>query len=446
MSNIDGVIKRKEEQYRQQLFDILSQPSISSTGEGITECANQVSTLISEYGFEKCELIPTSGYPLVYAETTQEKSKPTVLFYGHYDVQPPGDEADWTTPPFAPTERNQSIYARGSGDNKGQFLAHVFAIDALDSAGIETSANVKLLIEGGEENGSRGLQEYLKSQPERLNDVDFVYVADGSMHQSERPTLIYGNRGLISMELRHQTAVRDLHSGSFGGPIPNAANELIELIASISKDNSVLINEFSEDVEITEADRQLARELPVSEEKIMEEYGLNYLIGDADYSERNLLEPSFTVNGIRSGYGGEGMKTIIPHEAVANIDIRLIPKQKPDKCFNIIKENINSANENISVTKLGSFPPMKTSPNIPVADLILSILDDVWQESPLEIPLLGGSLPAAYLQEKLGVPVLIVPYANSDQNNHSPDEHLNLLHFFNGIRTSSRFMMHYCGD
>jgi acetylornithine deacetylase/succinyl-diaminopimelate desuccinylase-like protein len=455
-SGITEIIDGKFEGYRSELFELLAQPSVSSTGEGMSECADLLAASIADRDFDACEHIETSRYPLVYAERTVDESKPTVLFYGHYDVQPPGDEALWESPAFEPTVRDSSIYARGSGDNKGQLLTHVFAVDALEAAGVEPAANVKLLIEGGEENGSHGLIEYLADGPDRLDDsdrlpearerladVDLVYVADGPMHRSRRPTLIYGNRGILSVQLDHRTANDDLHSGNFGGPVPNAANELAELLATMYDGDEVTVEGYYDDVAISEGDREMVAEIPLDEAAIEEEIGVDRFATEKSYYERLLLEPTLTINGITSGYGGEGMKTIIPHKATAKLDMRLVPDQDPDEIFELVEAHVEAENPAVSAEKLGTFPPMKTPLDTPAADVVLAALEEVWDAEPVQMPLLGGSLPAAHFREELDVPVLVVPYANPDQGNHSPNEHLDVDCFRNGIETTARFLTYY---
>jgi len=446
MTDVGNVIEERFEDYHEVLFELLSQPSVSATGEGMAECADLLVETLVEHGFETVEQLSTSRYPLVYAERLVDESAPTVLFYGHYDVQPPGDTDQWTTPAYEPTVRDGSIYARGSGDNKGQVLTHAFAMDALDAAGAEVTANVKLLVEGGEESGSEGLIEYLGEDPDRLADVDLVYVADGPMHRSRRPTLVYGNRGILSVQLDHRTAADDLHSGNFGGPVPNAANELIELLATAFEGNRAAIEGFYDDVVITEADREMIVEIPLDETAIKEELGLDRFATETPYYERLLLEPTLTTNGITGGYGGEGMKTVIPHEATAKLDMRLVPDQNPDEIFELVEAHFRERAPDVEVTKLGTFPPMKTPLDTPAADVILEALRNVWDLDPVEMPLLGGSLPAAHFHENLDVPVLVVPYANPDQGNHSPDEHLDLDCFRNGIEVSATFMQSYGSD
>lgn len=440
------VIDERFDTYREELFDLLRQPSVSSTGEGMEACASLLGALIDDYDFDSWTRIETSRYPLIYAERLVDKTAPTVLFYGHYDVQPPGDDALWKSPAFEPTVRDGSVYARGSGDNKGQFVTHIFALDALEKATGDVPVNVKLLIEGGEENGSVGLIEYLEDDPGAIMDADLVYVADGPMHRSRRPTLIYGNRGILSVQLDHDCANDDLHSGNFGGPIPNAATELTEVLASMVDGDEITIDGYYDDIAMTDADRDLIADIPVDEEGIKAELGLDRFATEKPYYERLLLEPTMTINGLSSGYQGEGMKTIIPHEAQAKLDTRLVPDQDPDEIFDLIEAHVHEQNPDVKVTKMSTFPPMKTPLDTPAADAVLGALADVWGERPVEMPLLGGSLPAAYFRDELDVPVLVVPYANPDQGNHSPNEHLDLDCLRNGIETSARFMQRFAAE
>jgi acetylornithine deacetylase/succinyl-diaminopimelate desuccinylase-like protein len=439
MSEIEPTIDDRLSAYRSDLFELLAQPSISATGEGMEDCAELLLSVLDDYPFDRVERIETSRYPLVYAERNVDESAPTVTFYGHYDVQPPGERDEWESPAFEPTVRDGSIYARGVGDNKGQFLTHVFALDALCRAG-DPAVNVKLLIEGGEESGSNGLIEYLGDDPTELADTDLVYVADGPMHASRRPTIIYGNRGIISYQLDLETANLDLHSGNFGGPTPNAANELVAVVSSMFDGDEVTVDGFSEDVEISAADRELVETIPVEEDALKSDLGIDEFATDDPYYERLLLKPTITVSGLSSGYQGEGKKTIIPHRATAKLDSRLVPNQDPERVLERITEHVERVNPDVEVTKMGSFPPMKTPPDTPAATPLAAALETVWGEEPVEMPLLGGSLPAAYFRTELDVPVLVVPYANPDQGNHSPNEHLDLDCFRNGIETTAQFL------
>ncbi len=472
------VITDRRPAYRESLFNLLTQRTISTTGEGMDRGVELVTELLAAHGFDTRQ-IETSRYPLVYGEwvpETADADAPTVLFYGHYDVQPADNDEQWDSPPFKPTVREDAIYARGAGDNKGQFAAHVFAVDALRRADDDPNVRVKLLVEGGEESGSLGLRSYLGAAPDgnetdadaeanragdetdeaggkasetnefrddpiapAVADADLVYVADGPQHRSGRPTMIYGNRGILTLKLTHETADSDLHSGNFGGPVPNAATELIETIASMVDGDRVTIDSFHDGVTSRERDRELIDRLPDDEAAIRAELGLDRLKTD-DYYERLLTEPTLTVNGITSGYTGAGHKTVLPSAATATLDCRLVPDQHPDRVFEAISDHVARVRPEIEVSRGTSFPPMSTSPDTPLADPIRSALDAVWNENPVELPLLGGSLPAAFFRRVpalADVPVVVVPYANPDQGNHSPNEHLDVRCFENGIRTTA---------
>ena len=445
------VIGQRRETYRESLFELLGQRTISTTGEGMESGVETVLAFLSEYGFD-ARRIETSRYPLVYGEWAPESADPdapVVVCYGHYDVQPADNEADWDSPPFEPTVRDGAIYARGAGDNKGQFAAHALAVDALRRSDRTPNVRVKLLLEGGEESGSAGLREYLGVEqsdastvaPE-ISDADLVYVADGPQHRSGRPTLIYGNRGILTFELTHRTADSDLHSGNFGGPVPNAATELVELLASMVDGDRVTIDGFHDQVAIQPADKELVARLPDDEPAIREELGLDRLTTD-DYYERLLTQPTLTVNGIDSGYTGEGHKTVLPSAATAKCDCRLVPGQEPDRVFETIRRHVERVQPDVEITRGTAFPPMKTPVDTPAAEPVRAALEHVWDMEPVELPLLGGSLPASFFRQVptlTDVPVLVVPYANPDQGNHSPNEHLDVRCFENGIRTTAALL------
>lgn len=464
------------EEYRERLFDLLRQPSISTTGEGMAVAGDLVVETLEESGLD-AELIETSRHPLVYAERVPDSVErgevpadevPTVVFYGHYDVQPPGDEAAWESPAFEPTVRDGSIYARGAGDNKGQFACHAFAVDALLAADAFPEVEVKLLIEGGEESGSHGLREYLEDGASEIEDADLVYVADGPQHavapgaaeadgeladdaepvdvaRESRPTLIYGNRGVLSFQLDHRTANTDLHSGNFGGPVPAATNELVEALSSMRgpDGDEITVDGFHDGVEVTEADRELVEAIPDDSAAVAADLELTHFASDDPYYERLLTQPTMTINGLSGGYQGEGMKTVLPNEATAKLDCRLVPHQDPNDVFDAIRDHLDEVAPDVEATRQSTFPPMKTPVDTPAADPVESALAAVWGDSPVELPVLGGSLPAAYFRDVdalSDVPVLIVPYANHDQGNHSPNEHLDVENFENGVRTSARVL------
>ncbi len=450
---VDRAIEENGETYREALYDLLRQPSVSTTGEGMDEATDLVVETVERFGFERASRIETDRYPVVYGEWRSDPEAPTVLFYGHYDVQPPGEHEEWESPPFEPTEREGSVYARGAGDNKGQFAAHLFALHALLEADVVPEVTVKVLLDGGEESGSAGLRSYLDSGAQAVADADLIYVADGPMFGSagdassgegaraQRPLLAYGNKGVLSFQLDLRTANTDLHSGNFGGPVPNAATELVDLLASMRSGEEIAIDGFHEGSAVTDADRELVARIPTDEAAIEEELDLTHLATDRPYYEQLLVHPTLTINGLRSGYGGEGMKTVLPSRATAKLDCRLVPGQEPERVFERVRAHVEREHSDVEIEKQGSFPPMKTPIDTPASDVVADALTSVWGVEPVEFPVLGGSLPAAYFRELSTlseVPILVVPYANPDQGNHSPNEHLDLECFENGVRTSAR--------
>ncbi len=448
---IDQLIETNFELYQDTLFELLEQPSISITGEGMNTIPKLVCETLSQFGFENVLNIQTDHHPVIYGEQfhTENNSYPTVLFYGHYDVQPPGDENMWNSPPFDPTVRNERIFARGVGDNKGQFSAHIFAVHALIEAECFPDVNIKILLDGGEESGSAGFQQYLQSNPQKLDGIDLIYVADGPMFDSgleendQRPLVAYGNRGVLSFQLDYQTANSDLHSGNYGGPVPNPAAELVQLLSSMREDGNIVIDGFHDGIKITEEDRTIVENIIVDENAIKNELGLSHLASELPYYERLLLHPTLTINGLSSGYQEEGAKTVLPSTATAKFDCRLVPNQDPDAVFESIREHVIDQNSQVEVTYQGAFPSMKTPVDTPLSEPVLNALSEVWGTDPVEFPVLGGSLPVAYfrhVQSLSDVPILVVPYGNPNQGNHSPNEFMRLEDFKNGIRTTARFL------
>lgn len=459
--NARHIVDDRFESYRETLFDLLRYPSVSATGNTMDECADRLCGILTDHGFDSPTRIETDRYDLVYGERLVGDDRPTVLFYGHYDVQPAENRSEWHSDPFEPTVRDGAIYARGAGDNKGQLLAHVFGLDVATTVSPEPSMNVKVLFEGGEESGSVGLQSYLDRDPPRLRDVDLVYVSDGPMHSSGDPTIIYGNRGLLAFRIDCRTARTDLHSGNYGGPIPNAATNLTRIVASLYDSTPtngadgvitnaerqdgrtthvVAVEGFYEAVNVTDRAIELAREVPHDPDRIEAETGLD--TGEIpEYYVDLLLNPSLSVNGIHAGHDGEGIKTVIPHRATATLDARLVPDQDPQHVYELIERHVRQHPIDAEVTKLGELPPMQTASDGSFAEDIRRALAESWERPPVEMPLMGGSLPSAYLQDALDVPVFVVPYANPDQGNHSPNEHLTIECFRRGIQTSATFLI-----
>lgn len=448
---LDRSIKENLESYIEDLKDLLSQPSISTTGEGIKECIGLVQELSKKYGFNEVEKIETSGHPAIiakaFADVDQEEERPTLLIYGHYDVQPVDTER-WTTPPFEPDIREDEdgrkrMYARGAGDNKGQWFAHLCAVKTMrDLDGLPL--NIILLLEGEEEKGSPNLRKVVRER-EELQDAELAYISDGPIDESNRPQVLLGVRGLLYVELQAEGSDRDLHSGIYGGPVPNPVWELVRILDSMKDEKGkVTIDGFYEDVrEITDEDREVLERIPVDESRIKEELCVeSFAEGPGNsFHEKLIYHPTLNIPGFNSGYGGEGVKTIIPSEAKVKIDMRLVADQDPDDIFRKFSDHVKERESeaiDIDIIFHDSMKPYRISLNSPLVEPMMGAVKDAWKQEPVLKPAAGGSLPSYVFAEELGIDCVVVPYANADENNHSPDENLALHCFEKGIRTTCR--------
>jgi len=442
-------VRDRLDDFRGDLFELLEQPSISTTGEGVADCTALAERRCREYGFDSTRVVETAGQPAIVARADADESpdkKPTILLYGHYDVQPV-DPAEWTTPPFEPTVREgpdgrERVYARGAGDNKGQWFAHLCAVRALrETTGLPV--NVTLLLEGEEENGSPNLDAVVADNARELA-ADLAYVADGPIDPSGRPHVLMGARGLLYVQLDVTGPNRDLHSGNYGGPVPNPAWECVRLLSSMKDENGrVAIDGFYDDVRpITGLDREALDAMPFDPESVAADLDVDgFAEGPGDsYLEKLLYYPTLNVAGFTSGYGGEGTKTVLPSTAQVKLDMRLVADQNPDDVYEKFRRHVeaNAADAlRVEVTKHGTMDPQRTPLDHPVREPVLAAVAEGWDDDPILKPTLGGSLPTATFAEHLDAPVVVVPYANSDENNHSPDENLALWCFENGVRTTA---------
>ena len=441
-----------EPTYREDLFDLLAQPSVSATGEGVADCVELVQELCTEYGFDDAMRVETPGQPAVIARAEADESAvdgeeaPTIFVYGHYDVQP-ADPAEWTTPPFEPTIREGSdgrerIYARGAGDNKGQWFAHLCAVRALrETTGLPT--NVTLLLEGEEESGSPNLDGVVREYADVLGDADLAFVADGPVDESGRPHVLMGARGMQYVQVDVQGPNRDLHSGNYGGPVPNPAWELVRIVASLKDDDGrVAIDGFYDDVRpIDEQDREALDAMPFDAEAVQADLGIHaFAEGPGEsYLEKLLYYPTCNICGLSSGYGGEGSKTILPSTATLKMDMRLVADQDPGEIYEAFESHVHEHATgvcDVEVTEMGTMHPQRTPLDHPIREPLLSAVSAAWPTEPILKPTLGGSLPTAVFERELGLPCVTIPYANEDENNHSPDENLALDCFHSGVGTT----------
>jgi acetylornithine deacetylase/succinyl-diaminopimelate desuccinylase-like protein len=437
---LEAALRRADEtgdRALEMLRRLVAQPSVGTRDEGVRETATLLQEIMEEAGIST-RLLPTDGQPAVYGEIAGPPEAPTVLFYGHYDVQPPEPLELWQTPPFEPAIRSGRIYGRGVADNKGQHLCHILAVRAWREAVGELPVTVKFLIEGEEEMGSPHLADLVRAQRELLR-ADLVYTSDGGMHPSGRPAVYFGVRGLLYVELEVRGASADAHSGNKGNVLPQPAWELVDLLHSLrGPDGRAAFPGFYDAVRSpTPKEQTMLQEIPFDRLGFLSEHGLDEspISDGADFHRRLTFEPTFNIAGLASGYAGEGTKTIIPARAVAKIDFRLVADQDPDAVFEAFARAVAERNPRAEVRRLAATPPSLTDPSLPASETVISAVRDSRKVEPV-ISALGGTLPDYVFTQILGVPSIIVPYANHDEQNHAPNENLRLDCFFSGIRTT----------
>ena len=425
------------EQALQVLRKLVSQPSVSARGEGTQQCARLVQQVMEQAGI-RTELLETPGQPAVFGELAGPPGRPSVLFYGHYDVQPPEPLELWDSPPFEGTVRDGRIYGRGVADNKGQLLCHVWAVQAWQAVG-GPPVTVKFLIEGEEEIGSPHLAELVRRHADRLR-ADLVFTADGNMLAPTRPTVCFGARGLLYAEVELRGARSDAHSGNNGEVLPQPAWELVWLLSELrGRDGRIRIPGFYERVRTPSPEEvALLEAIPFDRAAFLAEHGLqdSPIRTGSQFFRRLVFEPTFNIAGLQSGYGGPGMKTIIPARAVAKVDFRLVPDQEPEEVFRAFQQAVRARSPQAEVRLIAAVPPSRTDPFLPVSRAAVRAVRESWGMEPVVIPMLGGTLPDYVFTRILGLPSVVVPYANHDERNHAPNENLRLDCFEAGIRTS----------
>ena len=442
--------RQNHPRFLDELKALLRIPSVSTLPEHKGDCRKAAESLLAELkriGMEHARLIETEGHPLVYADWLHAAGKPTVLIYGHYDVQPPDPLDEWLSPPFEPTERNGNIYARGAVDDKGQVVAQVKALESLLAANHALPINVRVLFEGEEEVGGEGIAAYVASKPADLK-ADFALVSDTELFAPGLPTLCVGLRGMIYTELEVRGAKSDLHSGMYGGAAPNPFVSIAQIIAKLKDENGhILIPGFYDDVVPPSAEELAAwRSLPFNEEDYRKsEVGAKQLVGEAGYSvlERTWARPTVDVHGIPGGFIGAGAKTVIPAKAVAKVSMRLVPNMTPAKAFALYKsyvEKIAPAGVEVDVRLIHSGDPSLIRVDNPYIKAATSALHEVWGKDTVFIRS-GGSIPiVGDFDRHLGLPSVMMGFGLPDDNLHAPNEKFNLKNFSLGIESLIRFL------
>ena len=454
MPNSAEYVDQHRDRMLDELKDFLRIPSISTLPEhaaDVARAAEWTAQKLRDAGLENVEIIPTQRHPLVYADWMHAPGKPTVLCYGHYDVQPPDPLEQWLTPPFEPTERDGNIYARGSADDKGQFYMHIKAIEALRAVhGGVLPLNVKFLIEGEEEIGGESIAKYVEQNPGKLK-ADVALVSDTAMYAEGLPTLCIGLRGLVYTEIEATGPKRDLHSGLYGGAAPNAVFGLVELLGKLKNAEGVIqIPGFYDDVEEPAA-AELASwdSLPFDETQFLShEVGSTALTGEPGRSvlERVWSRPTLEVHGIAGGFTAAGAKTVIPAKAVAKVSMRLVPNQDPEKILAAYKAFVvASAPKGIAVEVrvLSYGSAIVVNPDHPAikvaAESFAAVLgrETVFTRSGGSIPIVGD------FARNLKIPTILMGFGLPDDGLHSPNEKYKIENYFIGIKTVAHFFEQY---
>ncbi len=453
-SLVDSFVAEHQSDLLSELLELLRIPSVSTLPEhqaDVARAARFVADALKRAGMENVEIIPTGKHPLVYADWLHAPGKPTVLCYGHYDVQPPDPVELWETPPFEPSIRNGNIYARGACDDKGQMYMHVKAVEALRAVSHGSlPVNIKFLIEGEEEVGGESISRYVPEHRDKLK-ADVALVSDTELFADGIPTLCIGLRGLIYLEIEARGAARDLHSGMYGGAAPNAVYGLIELLAKAKDaDGHIRIPGIYDDVaEPAKEEIESWRKLPFSEEEFLQaEVGSTALTGEPEQTvlARVWARPTFEVHGIAGGFTGAGAKTVIPAKAVAKVSLRLVPKQNPEHVLAAVKHWIKDntpAGITTSVRVLSAGPANSVDPDHPAIRVAAQAFAEMLGKPTVFIRS-GGSIPiVGEFAAHLGIPTVLMGFGLPDDGLHSPNEKYRISNYYAGIRTIAHFLSEY---
>jgi acetylornithine deacetylase/succinyl-diaminopimelate desuccinylase-like protein len=449
MSQLSELLSDQHNQNVEELKELLRIPSISSLSEhkeDIQKAASWIANKLESIGLEHVEIIQTTGHPIVYADWLHQENAPTVLVYGHYDVQPVDPVHLWETPPFEPTIRDEKIFARGATDDKGQTFLHIKAVETLLKTEGKLPVNVKFCIEGEEEIGSPNLPPYLSENKEKLS-CDVVVISDSDMWDRGVPAITYSLRGLCALEVSLKTANSDLHSGMFGGGVQNANHLLVQLLSTLHDANGkVNVDHFYDDVvELTTFEKEQIKALGFDEEKLKKSLALMDLTGGENnfpYSEKISSRPTLEINGLWGGFQGEGTKTVIPNEAHAKITCRLVHNQNPEKIQGLIKKHLEEQAPKgctVKVTLQDTGNPFLTPIDSPMIQKAAEAYETVYGKSPV-YKREGGSIPiVSDFNHSLNAPVVLMGFGLPDENLHAPNEHFNLENFDKGILTICSF-------
>jgi acetylornithine deacetylase/succinyl-diaminopimelate desuccinylase-like protein len=446
MDNVVDFINVNRERYLEELKAFLAIPSISALPQhagDVERCAEWCADEMRRIGLQNVKLIPTPGNPVVYGDWLGAAGAPTVLFYGHYDVQPVDPLELWQSPPFEATIRDGEIYARGSADDKGQVFMHFKAIEAHLKQNGRLPVNMKIILEGEEEVGSVNLDNFIREHKNELG-ADVVVISDSGMFARGVPSICYGLRGLVYFQIDLRGSSTDLHSGSFGGAVANPAFVLAQMIAQMKdRGGHIKVPGFYDDVvALQEEERQAWASLPFNEKQYRKDFGIPKLHGETDYTtlERTWARPTLEVNGLLSGFTGEGAKTVLPAVAMAKISMRLVPNQDPDKIATLFEDYVKKIAPKtvaVTVTRMHGGKPWMTSYDNPFVQAAGRAIEKGFGRKPV-FTREGGSIPVvSTFQEELGLPAVLFGVGLPDENAHAPNEKLDLGNFQGGIISSA---------
>ncbi|MGE0041038.1 MAG: dipeptidase [Vicinamibacterales bacterium] len=446
MDKVVDFINVHRDKYVDELKTYLAIPSISALPEhaaDVRACAEWTAGEMRRIGLQNVRLEETAGHPVVYGEWLGAPGAPTILFYGHYDVQPVDPVSLWTTPPFEATVRDGEIYARGSADDKGQVFMHFKAVEAHLAQHGSLPVNMKFLIEGEEEVGSENLDTFVRGHKDLLA-ADVVVISDSPMFDRGIPSICYGLRGLAYFQIDLRGTKSDLHSGSFGGAVANPAMVLAQVLAQMKdKGGRVKIPGFYDDVvALRDEERAEFAKLPFNERRYRQDLGAPKLFGESGYTtlERIWGRPTFEVNGLLSGFTGDGAKTVIPAVAMGKVSMRLVPNQDPKKIGDLFEEYLKKVapkTVDLTITRMHGGKPWMTAFDNPFVQAAGRAIEQGFGKTPV-FNREGGSIPVvATFQEELGLPCVLFGVGLPDENAHAPDEKLDLGNFHNGIIASA---------
>jgi acetylornithine deacetylase/succinyl-diaminopimelate desuccinylase-like protein len=439
-------IHTNRDRYVEELKDYLAIPSVSALPQhtaDVRRCADWTAAEMQRVGLGNVKLIETPGNPVVYGDWLGAPGRPTILFYGHYDVQPVDPVNLWESPPFTATVRDGEIYARGAADDKGQVFMHLKAIEAHLKQTSSLPVNIRLIIEGEEEVGSANLDDFVRANKPQLSS-DVVVISDSAMFDRGVPSICYSLRGLVYFQIDLRGTASDLHSGVFGGAVANPNMVLAQILAQMKdRGGRVKIPGFYDDVRpLSDAERDAWKKLPFNERKYRKDLGAPKLFGESGYSvlERVWARPTFEVNGLLGGFTGEGAKTVIPAVSMAKVSMRLVPDQHPDKIaglFEAYVKKVAPRTVEVKVTRMHGGKPWLTEYDNPFVQAAGRAIEKGFGKTPVYCRE-GGSIPVvSTFQEELGVPAVLFGVGLPDENAHAPNERLDLGNFHNGIVASA---------